>query len=88
MSKRRSQEQKLRDAVAEATETARAMKPRVLNTLECYAMQQSHEDAEEIVQILTAAFTDFRIPLDLRQRLAAVKERAERIVRNTAESTP
>lgn len=51
--------------------------------LERSAVQQSHEDAQEIVDILTAASTDCRMSLDLRQRLTAVRERAERIARNT-----
>jgi hypothetical protein len=54
-----------------------------MKVLERSATEQSNEDAREIVQILVAAFTDCRMSLDLRQRLAAVKERAERIVRNT-----
>jgi hypothetical protein len=56
-------------------------------TLKRIAVQQSNEDAREILQILAAAFADCRMSLDLRQRLAAVKERAERVVRNT-ETTP
>jgi hypothetical protein len=52
--------------------------------LEQSAVQQSNEDAREIVDILTAASTDCRMSVDLRQRLAAVRERAERITRNTA----
>ena len=54
-----------------------------MKALEQCAWQQTREDADEIVQILTAAAVDCRMSLDLRQRLAAVKERAERIVRNT-----
>jgi len=57
--------------------------------LEQSAVCQSYEDASEIVTILTAASTDCRMSDDLRQRLAAVKERAERITRNTElPSTP
>lgn len=52
--------------------------------LEQSAVQQSHEDAQGIVDILTAASTDCRMSKDLRQRLAAVREHAERITRNTA----
>ena len=51
--------------------------------LEHFGVEQSNEDAKEIVQILDAALAECRISLDLRQRLAAVKDRAERIVRNT-----
>jgi hypothetical protein len=51
--------------------------------LEHSAVQQSYEDAREIVDILTAASADCRMSLDLRQRLSAVRERAERIARNT-----
>ena len=54
-----------------------------MRPLEHSAVQQSHEDAREIVDILTAASTDCRMSLDLRQRLAAVRERTERIARNT-----
>jgi hypothetical protein len=46
------------------------------------ALAQSNEDAREIVQILDT-FADYRISRHLRERLAAVKERAKRIVRNT-----
>ena len=54
-----------------------------MRPLECSAVQQSHEDAREIIDILTAASTDCRMARDLRRRLAAVRERAERITRNT-----
>lgn len=54
--------------------------------LERIGMQQSNEDAREIVQILETLFADCRISRHLRQQLAAVKERAERIVRNTEAS--
>ena len=59
-----------------------------MKALETCARQQTREDAEEIVQILAAAFADCRMSLDLRQRLAAVKERTERIVRNNTEVSP
>jgi len=58
-----------------------------MKTLEHAGMEQSNEDAREIVQILDTLFADYRITRHLRQRLAAVKERAERIVRNTAVSS-
>ena len=48
-----------------------------------FGVQQANEDARETVQILDTAFADCRISLHLRERLNAVKERAERIVRNT-----
>ena len=54
-----------------------------MKTLAQIAAEQSREDAGEIVQILAAALADCRMSLDLRQRLAAAKERADRIVRNT-----
>ena len=59
-----------------------------MKTLEKCAQHQTREDADEIVQILTAAFTDCRMSSGLRRRLEAVKERAERIVRNNAEISP
>lgn len=55
-----------------------------MRPLEHAAVQQSHEDAQEIVDILTAASTDCRMSQGLRARLTAVRERAERISRNTA----
>ncbi len=58
-----------------------------MNILERAAVQQSHEDAEEIVQILTAAIADCRMSRDLHERLGAVMERAYRIVRNTEPAT-
>jgi hypothetical protein len=58
-----------------------------MNILERMGVQQAHEDASEIVTILDAAFVDCRMSQDLRERLAAVKERAVRITRNTETST-
>lgn len=43
------------------------------------AVQQIHKGAREIMDILTAASADCRMSRDLRQRLAAAKERVERI---------
>ena len=54
-----------------------------MKMLERIGLEQSNEDAQEIAQILAAVFADCRMALDLRERLAAVKERADRIVRNT-----
>lgn len=48
-----------------------------MRLLEPSVVQQFYEDAQEICAILTTASTDCRMSLDLRQRLAAVKERAE-----------
>jgi hypothetical protein len=47
------------------------------------ALEQSNEDAREIAQILVAALADCRMSRDLRERLAAMRERAERLTRNT-----
>lgn len=52
--------------------------------LEQRAVQQSHEDAQKIVDVLTPASTDCPMSGNLAQRLAAVRELAERITRNTA----
>ena len=54
----------------------------LIKALERISAQQSNEDAKEILQILVT-FDDYRISRYLRQQLAAIKKRAERIVRNT-----
>jgi len=46
--------------------------------------EQSIEDAREIGDILRAALRDCRVSRDLRERIGAVIERADRIARNLA----
>lgn len=56
------------------------------STFARFSIDQSREDASEIGQIVRAALADCKVSADLRGRLGAVLDRADRIARNLTNS--